>query len=120
MEIQRGKEKNNEMQFNYEIGTTAGQILPMLEASHDNSLAHGLKWEMNGSALSDLPCQWLKRSYSVKQQKGLYPKVYIEKALDDAPGIKIVLSRLAPNDVPVVALVYHHSQKVFYSLLLHQ
>jgi hypothetical protein len=100
-----------EKQYSHEIGTTTGQTIHMLEALHDNGLAHGLKREMNGYALSDLPCQWLKRNYSVKQEKGLYPKDYIEKALDDAPGIKIVLSSPAPNDVLLVAPVYRYSQK---------
>ncbi len=48
----------------------------------------------------------------MKQNKGLYSKDYIEKALEDAPGgIKIVLSGTAPNGIPLIALGYRDSRK---------
>ncbi len=50
--------------------------------------------------------------FQVKQNKGLFPKDYIEKALEDAPGgVKIVLTGTAPNNIPLVALGYSYSRK---------
>ncbi len=47
----------------------------------------------------------------VWKQMGLFPKEYIEKALEDAPGgVKIILSGTAPNNVPLIALGYRYSQ----------
>jgi len=45
------------------------------------------------------------RVCQVNQNKGLYPKGYIKKAVKDAPeGVKIVLSGTAPNGIPLIAL----------------
>jgi hypothetical protein len=50
--------------------------------------------------------------FQVEQNKGLFPKEYIEKALEDAPeGVNIVLTGRAPNNVPLVAFGYRYSRK---------
>jgi hypothetical protein len=42
----------------------------------------------------------------------LFPKEYIAKELEDAPGVfKIVLTSTAPNDFPPVTLGYPNNRK---------
>jgi len=43
----------------------------------------------------------------VKNNKGLFPKDYIEKALEDAPGGV----QTAPNGIELIALGYRYSTK---------
>lgn len=48
----------------------------------------------------------------VKNNKALYPKEDIEKALENAPGgVHIVLKGNAPNGVELIAIGYWHSTK---------
>jgi hypothetical protein len=53
------------------------------------------------------------RVCQVNQNKGLYPKGYIKKAVKDAPeGVKIVLSGNAPNGNPLATLGYHYCREI--------
>jgi hypothetical protein len=50
--------------------------------------------------------------FQVKQYSALYPKDFITKALEDAPGgVSIVLEGTAPNGISLIALGYRYSHK---------
>jgi hypothetical protein len=103
-----GQGKTKEKQYNREISATAGCIIRILESSHDDGLPHGVK--------ADAWFGSIRAAMSVATKghegKGLFPKEYIEKALEDAPGgVKIVLTSTAPNNIPLVALGYRYSRK---------
>jgi hypothetical protein len=114
MEIQRGKEKMKERKYNRDIGATAGCTLRLLEGSFDDGLPHGIKadaWFGSVRTAMSVAAKGHEGVFQVKQNKGLFPKEYIEKALEDAPGgVKIVLSGAAPNNVPLIALGYRYSR----------
>ncbi len=54
----------------------------------------------------------------VKNNKGLFPKDYVEKALEDMPGgVHIVLKGTAPNGIELLVLGYRYSTKTTFFLL---
>jgi hypothetical protein len=110
-----GQGKMKDKQYNREIGATAGCTLCMLEASHDDGLPHGLKgdaWFGSVWAAMSVAPKGHEEVFQVKWNKGLCPKDYIEKALEDAlVGVKTVLSGIAPHGIPLIALGCHYSRK---------
>jgi hypothetical protein len=59
---------------------------------------------------------WKKEGFravlQVKNNKGLFPKDYVEQALEDMPGgVHIVSKGSAPNGIELLALGYRYSTK---------
>ena len=78
MKIQRGKEIMKDNQCNQEIGATAGCTLCMLEESHDVDLPHGLSGDSWFSSVRSEAAKDNEEVFQMKENKGLYPKDYIE------------------------------------------
>jgi hypothetical protein len=115
MEIQRGKEGMKDKKYNRELGATTGCTLRLLEDTipdYDNDQAHGIRgdaWFGSVRTASEVGSRGHEGVFQVKQYSALYPKDFITKALEDAPGgVSIVLDGTAPNGVPLIALGYRY------------
>jgi len=115
MEIQRGKEGMKEKRYNRELGATTGCTLRLLEDSipaDEQDQAHGIRgdaWFGSVRTASEVGARGHEGVFQVKQYSALYPKDFISKALEDAPGgVSIVLDGMAPNGVPLIALGYRY------------
>ncbi len=78
-----------ERKYNRDTGGTAGCTLCLLEVSFDDGLPHGVKadaWFGSVRTAMSVAVKDHEGVLQLKQNKGLFPKEYIEKALEDAPG----------------------------------
>ena len=117
MEIQRGKEGMKSKQFNSEIGATAGCTLRLAKAAHPvvegepEVRVDADAWFGSVRCAAALAKEGYKTVLQVKSNSGLFPKTFIEKALEDAPGgVKIVLKG-SYHDVPLIAIGYRYSTR---------
>lgn len=114
MEIQRGKEGMKEKKYNKDLGATTGCTLRLLEATipEGNNESHGIRgdaWFGSVRTASEVGFRGHEGVFQVKQYAALYPKDFITKALETAPGgVSIVLEGTAPNGVPLIALGYRY------------
>ncbi len=114
MEIQRGKEGMKEKKDNKDLGATTGCTLRLLEATipEGNNESHGIRgdaWFGSVRTASEVGFRGHEGVFQVKQYAALYPKDFITKALETAPGgVSIVLEGTAPNGVPLIALGYRY------------
>ncbi len=114
MEIQRGKEGMKEKKYNRDLGATTGCTLRLLEDTipEGNNESHGIRgdaWFGSVRTASEVGFRGHEGVFQVKQYAALYPKDFITKALETAPGgVSIVLEGTAPNGVPLIALGYRY------------
>ena len=104
-----------EKRYNRELGATTGCTLHLLEDSipaDEQDQAHGIRgdaWFGSVRTASEVGARGHEGVFQVKQYSALYPKDFISKALEDAPGgVSIVLDGMAPNGVPLIALGYRY------------
>jgi hypothetical protein len=72
----------------------------------------GDAWFGSVKAAAALGRKRIRAVLQVKNKKGFFPKDYIEKVLEDAPGgVHIVLTGTAPNSIELIALGYRYSTK---------
>ena len=91
LEIQRGKVANPYMKHNKELGATAGCTMRLAEmaqqAEHSNSdLIMGDAWFGSVTAALELAKKGKEAFLQVKTNSGMFPKQFINDALEDAPG----------------------------------
>jgi len=117
MEIQRGKEGMKSKQFNSEIGATAGCTLRLAKAAHPvvegepEVRVDADAWFGSVRCAAALAKEGYKTVLQVKSNSGLFPKTFIEEALEDAPGgVKIVL-KATYHDIPLIAIGYRYSTR---------
>ena len=102
--------------YNSSMGATAGCTLRLLEGSCGiGSNGNGMKgdaWFGSVRAAMEIGVRGHECILQVKSNSSLYPKDFIKKALDNAPGgVSIVLQGTAPNEVPLIAIGYRYSVK---------
>ena len=104
-------------QYQQELGATAACTLRLAEgciAAEDDRChtIQGDAWFGSVKAAAALGQKGIRAVLQVKNNKALYPKEYIEKALENAPGgVHIVLKGNAPNGVELIAIGYRYSTK---------
>jgi len=96
--------------YQQELGATAacnlhlaeGCITPGDDRCHTNQ---GDAWFGSVKAAAALAGKAFQAVLQVKNNKGLFPKAYVEEAFEDAPGgVHIVLKGAAPNGIELIAL----------------
>jgi hypothetical protein len=79
---------------------------------------HGDAWFGSVRMASEVGARGHEGVFQVKQYAALYPKDFITKSLEDAPGgVSIVLDGEAPNGVPLFALGYRYRYVFSFNLL---
>ena len=117
LELQRGKAGMATSQYQQELGATAACTVRLAEGcvNPEDDRIHTIQgdaWFGSVKAAAALGQRGFRAVLQVKNNKGLFPKDYIDKALEDAPGgVHIVLSGTAPNGVQLIALGYRYSTK---------
>jgi len=116
LELQRGKAGMSTTQYQQELGATAACTLRLAEGCihPEENRCHTIKgdaWFGSVKAAAALGRKGIRAVLQVKNNKGLFPKDYIEKALEDAPrGVHIVLTGTA-SGIELIALGYRYSTK---------
>jgi hypothetical protein len=113
LEIQRGKEGMKNMKHNHRIGATSGCTLRVMEDTvGENHHFHGIigdAWFGSTRTVSELSKAGFEGIFQIKQYAALFPKKYIEEALENAPGgVSIVLSGVHPSGEKLVAVGYRY------------
>ena len=96
-------------QYQQELGATAACTLRLAtgRVSAENDRHYTIQedaWFGSVKAAAALGHKGIRAVLQVKNNKALYPKEYIEKALENAPGgVHIVLKGTAPNGVDLIA-----------------
>lgn len=113
LEIQRGKEGMKSRKHNQRIGATSGCTLRVMEdtvgGSHHFNGIIGDAWFGSTRTVSELSKAGFEGIFQIKQYAALFPKKYIEEALEDAPGgVSIVLSGVHPNGEKLIAVGYRY------------
>jgi hypothetical protein len=117
LEIQRGKAGMASQKYQQELGATAACTLRLAEEciTPEDDRCHSIQgdaWFGSVKAAAALGRKGFRAVLQVKNNKGLFPKDYVEKALEDAPGgVHIVLKGTAPNGIELLALGYRYSTK---------
>ena len=113
MEIQRGKDGMKTKKFNSEVGATAGCTLQLLlDTIHpeDQGVRHGIRadaWFKSVKTASEVSRRGHEGVFQVKQNHSLFPKVFIEEALKEAPGgVHIALEGTTQCEVTLIAVGY--------------
>jgi hypothetical protein len=122
LEIQRGKVGMATQKYQQELGATTACTLRLAEgciAPEDDYFhtVQGDAWFGSVRAAAALGRKGSRAVLQVKNNKGLFPKDYIEKALEDAPrGMHIVLSGTAPSGINLIALglIFNQSNSFFH------
>jgi len=114
LEIQRGKEGNKNLQFNNEIGNTAGGTTRLMNITNSDGNCIGVKgdaWFGSVRSCTSLMQKGYESILQIKQQASLFPKDIINEALKNAPGgVHISLSG-SFNNVDLIATGYRYSRK---------
>jgi hypothetical protein len=116
LELQRGKEGMRLEQYYDTLGATAACTLRLMEEAqrHDDRTGAGLRgdaWFGSVKAAVALAKKGYKAVLQIKTGHGLFPKKFIENALEDAPGgIWIVLEAIH-DGVPLIAIGYRYSTR---------
>jgi hypothetical protein len=116
LEIQRGKEPMRASRHCARLGATAACTLRLMEEAQrgDARMGAGVRsdaWFGSVKAASALAEQGYKAVLQIKTGHGLYPKKYIETALEGAPGgVWIVLESIYQG-TPLVAIGYRYSTR---------
>jgi hypothetical protein len=125
MEIQRGKDGMKNMEFNKELGATAGCTLRSLLGSisdKENFTKFGIRgdaWFGSVRAANEVEIRGHEGVFQIKTYHASYPKELIEEALKDAPGgIFVALEGTTKDEVQLIALVTGTVEKPFYSSYL--
>jgi hypothetical protein len=112
LEIQRGKEGMKDQLHHRALGATAGCTVRMSERCAQVKGVKADAWFGSVLTCVELVTRGYERIFQVKQNHGQYPKDYIEKALEKAPGgVSIVLKAIASNEKPIIAIRYHYNAK---------
>jgi hypothetical protein len=104
-------------QYQDSLGATAACTVRLPERSipEDDDRIHtvqGDAWFGSVRAAAALGAKGHRVVLQVKNNKGLFPKDFLEDALKDAPGgVHIVLKGKAPNGVDLIAIGYRYSTK---------
>jgi len=105
LELQCGKAGMSTAQYQDSLRATAACTVRLLEKSipeHDDRIhtVQGDAWFGSVRAAAALGAKGHRVVLQVKNNKGLFPKDFLEDALKDAPGgVHIVLKGQAPNGV---------------------
>jgi hypothetical protein len=125
MEIQRGKEGMKDAKFNSAMGATAGCTIRLLLNSipqDEQDLKHGIRgdaWFGSVNTANEVGIRGHEGVFQVKQYHNLFPKVFIENALKEAPGgVHIVLEGVTKDEVKLVAIGYRYSRKTILHFVL--
>jgi len=125
MEIQRGKDGMKNMQFNKEVGATAGCTLRSLLGSisdKENFTKFGIRgdaWFGSVRAANEVGIRGHEGVFQIKTYHASYPKEFIEEALKDAPGgIFVALEGTTKDEVQLIALGYRYSRKTILFFIL--
>ena len=116
LEIQRGKDGTNDLEYNNETGKTAGVMLRLLKLTSrvQTSSVQGVKgdaWFGSVRNALALKSKGYECILQIKQNHWLFPKQFVESALKDAPGgVQIVLKTRYRNQT-LIALGYRYSRK---------
>jgi hypothetical protein len=117
LELQRGKVGMVTQKYQQELGAIAACTLRLAEGcitpgdDHCHTI-QGDTWFGSVKAAAELGGKGFWAVLQVKNNKGLFPKAYVEEALEDAPGgVRVVLKGTAPNNIELIALGYQHSTK---------
>jgi hypothetical protein len=102
------------MMRNHRIGATSGCTLRVMEDTvgenhHFNGMIGdawlGLTWTVN-----ELSKAGFEGIFQIKQYAALFPKKYIEKALEDAPGgVSFIFTGVHPSGEKIVAVSYWYN-----------
>jgi hypothetical protein len=115
LEIQRGKEAMKTKEFNASFGATAGctmrlaQLAAPVQQGEGKSLVEGDAWFGSVTCAVELALRHYNCVLQIKTNSSLFPKAYIETALENAPGgCKIALTA-SHRGIPLVAIGYRYS-----------
>ena len=113
------------MQFNNEVGATAGCTLRLLLDTipqEERQTKHGIRgdaWFGSIKTANEIGIRGHEAVLQVKQYHSLFPKDFIEAALKEAPGgVHILLEGTTKDEVPLVALGYRYSRKTILFFVL--
>jgi hypothetical protein len=115
LEIQRGKEGMKTKEFNASFGATAGctmllaQLAAPVREGEEKPLVEGDNRFGSVTCAAERALQHYDCVLQIKTNNSLFPKAYIEAALEYAPGgCKIVLSH-SHKGIPLIAIGYRYS-----------
>ena len=112
LEIQRGKDGMKDQLHHRALGATAGCTVRMSERCAQVKGVKADAWFGSVLTCIELVTRGYEGIFQVKQNHGQYPKDYIEKALEKAPGgVSIVLKAVASNEKPIIAMGYRYNAK---------
>ena len=116
MEIQRGKAGMSQMRLQRELGATAACTIRCTEGSHQGSehlhvTVKGDAWF--GSVKCAVGLAQRGRAFvgQIKSNHALFPKIYIEDKLKDAPGGTHIVLKGTYKEVDLIAIGYRYSSK---------
>jgi hypothetical protein len=117
LEIQRGKEGTRSKEYNSTIGATAGCTVRLAKLAHPvvegepKATVEGDAWFGSVRCAAALAREGYKCVLQVKTNSGLYPKTFIEEALEDAPGVVWIVLKCHYLEVPLIAIGYRYNSK---------
>jgi hypothetical protein len=113
MKIQQDKEGMKTQKFNSDVEATAGCTLRVLLSTiprEKQSIKHGIRadaWFGSVKMASEVSRRGHEAVFQVKQYHSLFPKVFIEDALKDAPGgVHIASDGKTQCEVTLIAVGY--------------
>jgi hypothetical protein len=116
LELQCGKEGMRLEKCVDTLGATAACTLQLMEEAqrNDNRTGAGLRadaWFGSVKAAVALAKKGYKAVLQVKTGRGLFPKKFIESALEDAPGGVWIVLEATHEGVPLKAIGYWYSTR---------
>jgi hypothetical protein len=117
LKIRREKEAMKTKEFNASIGATAGctmrlaQLAAPVKEGEEKPLVEGDAWFGSVTCAVELAQHHYGCVLQIKTNSSLFPKAYIETALENAPGCCKIVLTASPQGIPLVAIGYRYSTR---------
>ena len=111
MEIQRDKDGMKNMRLQKDVGATAACSIRCAEGCHQGGeslkdIVKGDAWFGSVKCVTNLGRRGRAGFLQVKSNHGLFPKIYIEAMLKNAPGGTHIVLKGTHDDIDLITLGY--------------